>query len=331
MDQKPLLLLLLVHTYIPASWGLRCVQCKNATSCSVEECAPGQDLCRTTVLSVWEGSNKMNVMRKGCTHPDKTNRSMSYRAGNQIITLSEAVCGSDLCNKPNPGPDATFSRNRYLECASCASTDLTCERGWDQSMQCLKSRDQCVDVITHRSLKENPEDERHMKGCGILPGCPGPTGFHNNHTFHFLRCCNTTKCNAGPVLEIQNLPPNGLQCYSCEGNSAHRCSSEETFLIDCRGPMNQCLEATGTKGLRNPSYTIRGCAAPSWCQSLHVAEAFDLTHVNVSCCTGNGCNHPARDAQPRKGGAPQTSPAHLSFFVSLLLTARLWGATLLCT
>lgn len=49
------------------------------------------------------GSNKMNVIRKGCTHPDKTNRSMSYRAGNQIITLSEAVCGSDLCNKPNPG------------------------------------------------------------------------------------------------------------------------------------------------------------------------------------------------------------------------------------
>ena len=50
------------------------------------------------------------------------------------------------------------------------------------------------------------------------------------------------------VLELQNLPPNGLQCYSCEGNGAHRCSSEETFLIDCRGPMNQCLEATGTKG-----------------------------------------------------------------------------------
>ena len=45
----------------------------------------------------------MNVMRKGCTHLDKTNRSMSYRAANQIITLSETVCRSDLCNKPNPG------------------------------------------------------------------------------------------------------------------------------------------------------------------------------------------------------------------------------------
>uniref|UniRef100_A0A8C6FP66 Urokinase plasminogen activator surface receptor n=1 Tax=Moschus moschiferus TaxID=68415 RepID=A0A8C6FP66_MOSMO len=281
-----LLLLLLAHTYIPASWGLRCLQCKNMTSCSVEECAPGQDLCRTTVLRVWEGSNEMNVMEKGCTHPDKTNRSMSYRTGNQIITLSEAVCRSDLCNKPNPGPDATVSRNRYLECASCASTDLSCERGWDQSLQCRNPGDQCVDVITHQSLK---------------------------------------------VLELQNLPPNGVQCYSCEGNSTHRCSSEETFLIDCRGPMNQCLEATGSKGLRKPSYIIRGCTAPSWCQSLHVAEAFDLTHANVSCCTGNGCNHPARDAHPHKGGAPQASPAHLSFFISLLLTARLWGTTLLCT
>lgn len=52
--------------------------------------------------------------------------------------------------------------------------------------------------LTSSVPTENPEDERHMKGCGILPGCPGPTGFHNNHTFHFLRCCNTTKCNAGP-------------------------------------------------------------------------------------------------------------------------------------
>ena len=45
---------------------------------------------------------------------------------------------------------------------------------------------------------DSPRDEHHTRGCGNLPGCPGPTGFHNNHTFHFLQCCNTTKCNAGP-------------------------------------------------------------------------------------------------------------------------------------
>ena len=50
------------------------------------------------------------------------------------------------------------------------------------------------------------------------------------------------------VVELQNLPLNGLQCYSCEGNSTHGCSSEETSLTACRGPMSQCLEATGSNG-----------------------------------------------------------------------------------
>eukprot|EP00070_Physeter_catodon_P026599 XP_028333493.1 urokinase plasminogen activator surface receptor isoform X2 [Physeter catodon] len=305
--------------------------CKTTGNCRVEECASGQDLCRTTVLHVWEVGDELEVVERGCTHPEKTNRTMSYRTGTQIITLTEAVCGSDLCNQPSPGQVSTFPRSRYLECVSCASSDLSCERGWDKTLQCRNPGEQCLEVVTYQSLEESPGDERHSRGCGNLPGCPGPTGFHNNHTFHFLRCCNTTKCNGGPVLELQNLPPNGFQCYSCEGNSTHGCSSEETSLTDCRGPMNQCLEATGTNGLGNPSYTIRGCATASWCQGLHVAEAFSLTHLSVSCCTGNGCNHPALVTHPRTGGAPLPGPTHLSLFVTLLMTARLWGGTFLCT
>lgn len=177
-----------------------------------------------------------------------------------------------------------------------------------------------MEVVTHRSLEGSPRDEHHTRGCGNLPGCPGPTGFHNHHTFHFLQCCNTTKCNGGSVVELQNLPLNGLQCYSCEGNSTHGCSADESSLTACQGPMNQCLEATGTNGLGNPIYTVRGCATPSWCQSLHVAEAFSLTHLNVSCCTGTGCN-----------SAPRLGPAHLSLTTTLLITARLWGGTLLWT
>ncbi|XP_054444550.1 urokinase plasminogen activator surface receptor [Pteronotus mesoamericanus] len=325
-------LLLLVETCIPATWGLRCVHCERAGRCRVEECAPGQDLCRSTALLVWEEGEELEVVETGCAHSEKTNRTMSYRTGMQVITLTEAVCGSDLCNRPSPARAPKFPRSRrYLECVSCASSDLSCERGWDRSLQCRHPREQCLDVVTHRSPEERPGDERHSRGCGNLPGCPGPTGFHNNHTFHFLRCCNTTKCNGGPVPELQNMPLNGLQCYSCEGNSTHGCSSEETSLTACRGPMNQCLEATGTDGLGNPRYTVRGCAAPSWCQSLHVAEAYSLTHLNVSCCTGNGCNHPTQDGQPHMGGAPRPGPAHFSLTVTLLMTARLWGGTLLWT
>uniref|UniRef100_A0A8D0YJU5 Urokinase plasminogen activator surface receptor n=1 Tax=Sus scrofa TaxID=9823 RepID=A0A8D0YJU5_PIG len=282
----PLLLLLLVQICVPASWGLQCMLCKRTGNCKVEECAPGQDFCRTTILHTWEGGEELEVVERGCAHPEKTNRTMSYRTDLQIVTLTEAVCGSNLCNRPSPGRAPFFPRSRYLECASCASSDLSCERGWDRSLQCRNPGEQCLDVVTHRSLE---------------------------------------------VLDLQKLPPNGLQCYSCEGNSTHGCSANETALISCRGPMNQCLEATGTNGLGNPSYTVRGCATPSWCQGLHVAEAFSLTHLNVSCCTGNSCNQPALDVRPRTGGATRPDPAYFSFFVTLLMTARLWGGTLLWT
>uniref|UniRef100_A0A8D1X190 Urokinase plasminogen activator surface receptor n=1 Tax=Sus scrofa TaxID=9823 RepID=A0A8D1X190_PIG len=278
----PLLLLLLVQICVPASWGLQCMLCKRTGNCKVEECAPGQDFCRTTILHTREGGEELEVVERGCAHPEKTNRTMSYRTDLQIVTLTEAVCGSNLCNRPSPGRAPFFPRSRYLECASCASSDLSCERGWDRSLQCRNPGEQCLDVVTHRSLEGSPGDERHTRGCGKLPGCPGPTCFHNNHTFHFLRCCNTTKCNGGP-------------------------------------------------GLGNPSYTVRGCATPSWCQGLHVAEAFSLTHLNVSCCTGNSCNQPALDVRPRTGGATRPDPAYFSFFVTLLMTARLWGGTLLWT
>ncbi|XP_047294892.1 urokinase plasminogen activator surface receptor isoform X13 [Homo sapiens] len=202
MGHPPLLpLLLLLHTCVPASWGLRCMQCKTNGDCRVEECALGQDLCRTTIVRLWEG---------------------------------RAV---------------TYSRSRYLECISCGSSDMSCERGRHQSLQCRSPEEQCLDVVTHwiqEGEEGRPKDDRHLRGCGYLPGCPGSNGFHNNDTFHFLKCCNTTKCNEGPILELENLPQNGRQCYSCKGNSTHGCSSEETFLIDCRGPMNQCLVATGT-------------------------------------------------------------------------------------
>ncbi|XP_032181617.1 urokinase plasminogen activator surface receptor isoform X3 [Mustela erminea] len=271
------LLLLLVQTCVPASWSLQCLLCGRTGKCQVEECARGQDLCRTTTLRIWEGGEELEVVERGCAHPEKSNRTMSYRTGTQIITLTEALCATDLCNQPSPGRTSTFprTRNRYLECVSCASSDLSCERGWDQSLQCRSPTEQCVEVVTHRSLE---------------------------------------------VVELQNLPLNGLQCYSCEGNSTHGCSVDESSLTACQGPMNQCLEATGTNGLGNPIYTVRGCATPSWCQSLHVAEAFSLTHLNVSCCTGTGCN-----------SAPRLGPAHLSLTTTLLITARLWGGTLLWT
>ncbi|XP_030768566.1 urokinase plasminogen activator surface receptor isoform X2 [Rhinopithecus roxellana] len=287
----PLLLplLLLLHTCVPASWGLRCMQCKSNGDCRVEECALGQDLCRTTIVRMWEEGEELELVEKSCTHSEKTNRTMSYRTGLKITSLTEVVCGLDLCNQGNSGRAVTFSRSRYLECISCGSSDMSCERGRHQSLQCRSPEEQCLDVVTHWI----PEGEE--------------------------------------VLELENLPQNGRQCYSCKGNSTHGCSSEETFLIDCRGPMNQCLVATGTYEPKNQSYVVRGCVTASMCQRAHLGDAFSMHHINVSCCTESGCNHPDLDVQYRKGAAPQPGPGHLSLTITLLMTARLWGGTLLWT
>ncbi|KAM5236384.1 urokinase plasminogen activator surface receptor [Ctenodactylus gundi] len=328
-----LLLLLCVGCCIPASWALRCARCESSSSCQVEECAPGQDLCRTTFLRIWDEEEDLEVVERACTHAEKTNRTLSYRSGLQIISLTETVCGSHLCNWPRPPGRvyATFPQGRFLECVSCTSLDMSCERGREQGLQCRHPGEQCLYMVTHNSLKGSMNKEPHIRGCGYLVGCPGPTGFHNNHTFHFLKCCNTTKCNKGPVVELQNLPPNGIQCHSCEGNSSHGCSSEQTSLVNCRGPMDQCLEATGIHGTENTSYTVRGCATASWCHGSHVADTFSLTQLNVSCCTSSSCNHPAKDVEYRRGAASRPNPVPLSFTVTVLMTIRLWGGVLLWT
>nr|XP_026259650.1 urokinase plasminogen activator surface receptor isoform X2 [Urocitellus parryii] len=283
------LLLLPLQTCVPASWGLRCMQC-DSIGCHQEECALGQDLCRTTVLHVWGSEEELEVVERGCAHSEKTNRTMSYRTGSQIISLTETVCGFNLCNQPKSVRSRNSPFGRYLECVSCTSSDMSCERGREQSLQCRYPGEQCVEVVTHR-IQEGRD-----------------------------------------FLELQNLPPNGIQCYSCEGNSTHGCSATETSLIDCRGPMDHCLEAMGTNGLESQSYTIRGCATASWCHGSHVADTFSLTRLNVSCCSKSGCNHPVQDGQYRRSAAPgQPGPAHLSLTITLLATIRLWGGVLLWT
>ncbi|KFO33614.1 urokinase plasminogen activator surface receptor isoform X1 [Fukomys damarensis] len=325
---RTLLLPLCLLICTPAYWALLCFQCKSSGPCQVEECAPGQDLCRITVMHVWE-EDELEVVERGCAHAEKTNRTMSYRVGPQIISLTETVCGSNMCNRPRPGRARTFAMGRYLECISCTSSDLSCERGREQSLQCRHPREQCLEVVTHSSLEENEMEEHHTRGCGFLPGCPGPTGFHSNHSFHYLRCCNSTKCNSGPVIELQHLPPNGVQCYSCEGNGTHGCSSSESSLVSCRGPMDRCLQATGVKGPGNMNFTVRGCATASWCQDSHMADTFSLTHLSVSCCKGTGCNNPASNVQYRSGGTSQSGPDALSLVSTLLVIIRLWGGVLL--
>ncbi|XP_021484925.1 urokinase plasminogen activator surface receptor isoform X3 [Meriones unguiculatus] len=127
------------------------------------------------------------------------------------------------------------------------------------------------------------------------------------------QCIEVVTLQSGDTLGLQDLPPNGIRCYGCDG---HECSSSDPALIDCRGPMTRCLEATGVDGeaggvdaQENRSLTVRGCATASWCQGSHAADAFLLSRLRVSCCEGSGCNRPSG------GGA---GPARLGLSACLL-------------
>ncbi|XP_036008682.1 urokinase plasminogen activator surface receptor isoform X1 [Mus musculus] len=230
LPRRLLLLLLLATTCVPASQGLQCMQCESNQSCLVEECALGQDLCRTTVLREWQDDRELEVVTRGCAHSEKTNRTMSYRMGSMIISLTETVCATNLCNRPRPGARGrAFPQGRYLECASCTSLDQSCERGREQSLQCRYPTEHCIEVVTLQSTERSLKDEDYTRGCGSLPGCPGTAGFHSNQTFHFLKCCNYTHCNGGPVLGNRSYTVRGCATASwCQGS--HVADSFPTHL-----------------------------------------------------------------------------------------------------
>ncbi|XP_068944985.1 urokinase plasminogen activator surface receptor isoform X2 [Petaurus breviceps papuanus] len=241
-------------------------------------------------------------------------------------TVETCLPGQELCrttvyNNRWRGPSPTFPGARTLECESCASSDQSCERGRTLTLRCPEPTDQCLERISQSSLEVGPLDERYVRGCGSFPDCPGPVGFHNNDTFLFLRCCNHSQCISGPIMKLSDYSLNGLQCHSCEGNSTHGCSPEETAITACQGPMNRCFEATGTHKHWGPGYTVRGCVAPAWCEAPHLtATFFDLVEPQIFCCFTSECNSATRDANPRRSRAgPRPLPTSLTLTLLLLL------------
>lgn len=62
-----------------------------------------QGSLRGTKDTFLTSEEELEVEERGCAHSEKTNRTMSYRTGSQIISLTETVCGHNLCNQPKPG------------------------------------------------------------------------------------------------------------------------------------------------------------------------------------------------------------------------------------
>lgn len=168
-------------------------------------------------------------MERGCAHPEKTNRTMSYRTGPQIITLTETVCASDLCNKPTPGQAAPFPRSRYLECASCASSDMSCERRREQSLQCRHPGDQCLEVVSHRSQEGEPQvaggKSRHRKPRATRTA-PESAGTQMPSISYVSPPFSRLPCSPRWLPELQTSWSNPRKKEGCGGSPSARPSQQ---------------------------------------------------------------------------------------------------------
>lgn len=272
--------------------ALRCYSCDGARSCQeTEDCGEQQGRCRTTVLTMIARSEVSTRIQKGCDVAGKPNNSISFLSHGQIVTLAEEQCATDLCNQGAPDALSTFHSTSSLDCLSCSSSDHSCSSPSLMRIRCQDPREQCVDITAISMPEEFPQDERRIKGCGQISQCQEPLGFHNQHSFYLLQCCNSSLCNNDAHdYEESPLPLNGVTCYACEGNSSHGCAPENVASVQCQGPMTHCMEAVGSHELTGPGTVLKGCATPAWCDAPYTSIYRRLAGVQARCCHGNFCN-----------------------------------------
>ncbi|XP_060114059.1 urokinase plasminogen activator surface receptor-like [Heteronotia binoei] len=308
--------------------GLQCYSCDGDSNClEAQVCPEHQDRCRTTVMTTLTRSGLSTYYDKDCDVSGKANNSVSYLSSNQVVFLAEEHCERELCNEHAPNVlDVLLARGRspkLMQCYSCSSADGSCFNSSLPQMRCSRPGEQCVDITSFAVPEEFSLDEFHIKGCGQLTHCQVPLGFQNQHSFHLIKCCNSSLCNKETQdYRAYPLPLNGVTCYSCEGNFSHGCAPEDITQEQCRGFMTQCLEASGIDGVSGQSSIVKGCASSSWCNSPYTSIYKNLGALHTRCCTGKLCNSMIIDKTTLKP-SPRSQASHNFIAPPVLLSAGL--------
>ncbi|XP_048357027.1 urokinase plasminogen activator surface receptor-like [Sphaerodactylus townsendi] len=318
--------------------GLQCYSCEGESNClEPHVCREHQNRCRTTVMSTLTPQGLSTYYNKDCDISGKANNSISYLSNNEVVFLAEEHCERELCNEHAPNVlDVLLARGRpkkLMHCYSCGSADGSCFNSSLAQMRCSRPGEQCVDITSFSEPEEFSQDEQHIKGCGQLTHCQEPLGFHNGNSFYLIKCCDSSLCNKETQdYKASPLPLNGVMCYSCEGNFSQGCAPDDITQTRCRGPMNQCLEASGIDGVSGQSLVIKGCASSSWCDSPYTSIYKNLGGLHLRCCTEDLCNSQIVDGTTLKPSPrSQASCNPTAQPVLLLATLLLWVAFCLCS
>ncbi|KAK9394456.1 urokinase plasminogen activator surface receptor-like [Crotalus adamanteus] len=308
--------------------ALQCYSCSGNNDCrETETCKEHQKMCKTTVMTIINRHKITPYFLKGCDVSGKPNNSISHLLGHRLVFLAEEHCETDLCNSGVPKEiprvrdmiHVQSHRESILSCYSCTAADNTCNNSSLTQMNCFWPQEKCVDITSLTGPEEFPKDQERIKGCGQLSHCQDALGFQNHKSFYMINCCNSSWCNKH-VQDYKKapLPLNGVTCHSCEGNTTHGCAPDNITMVQCRGPMTQCLEASGIHGIFGNNSIIKGCASPSWCDSPYTSIYKNLGSVETHCCAHNLCNSWIIDGQMK--ASPRSQASHFTLAQHTLIS-----------
>ncbi|XP_026578588.1 ly6/PLAUR domain-containing protein 3-like [Pseudonaja textilis] len=185
-----------------------------------------------------------------------------------------------------------------LECHSCVDLgDGGCSQQQMKKLTCPSNVHVCVETVAAVEWSHGKFSVGE-KGCGL--GMPGTNDkaveVHGILAFSQLHQCNTSLCNIKlDMKELQLQPmdnvsaqiPNGVECYSCEGDN---CTTDNSTIVKCYDNFRGCFHGNVTMKAGNFSLTkpIKGCVQDGDCTK--VRKGSPAITLSGSCCSGNLCN-----------------------------------------
>ncbi|XP_066575299.1 urokinase plasminogen activator surface receptor [Amia ocellicauda] len=171
-----------------------------------------------------------------------------------------------------------------------AVSSLRCYECFPQPMQpctkipktCSPSETTCFSATTRTTLGGVTTDIP-VKTCVKSGGCGEPVSVNlgNTRTTVASKCCTSDLCNSEDVPAYGDTTPNGLQCYSCEGED---CSKP----LKCLGVEKRCFSVTDkSTGHEVP---VKGCGSPYVCTEEGRVILEQMLGGTIKCCEGQLCN-----------------------------------------
>ncbi|XP_069496911.1 urokinase plasminogen activator surface receptor-like isoform X2 [Ambystoma mexicanum] len=256
-----------------------------------ERCWEGQNWCQAILTQWTTGNDTQRSVVKGCAWMEGTNQTTSYSSKQTRSMQSEYYCSADLCNREDPAGALGADVPNGFQCHTCSSL-VTCNETENSIQNCTGLEKQCVFSSQKLMFPDRMSMMKSVsKGCWHNPGSAGAVGYITAHSSLLISFCNSSLCNNATMgFQHQNRSVNGVTCFTCEGNRTTSCSHQNEALIECYGPLTQCMEAMSVDEQNNVTSIIKGCATPAWCQHPLLTGFQKEDFHSFQCCEGRLCN-----------------------------------------